>query len=88
MFIYPEKIFFPFDLRFELLIQLWDKTIKIPVEVVRISKSSDVYSGLAVKVLNSHQNYCNFVDSLSFYKREFERYQIADISSYYRKICI
>ena len=82
MFIYPEKIFFPFDLRFEIQIPLWDKTIKIPVEVVRISKSFDVYSGIAVKVLNPHQNYSKFVDSLSaFYKREFVEYQTADISA-------
>ena len=82
MLIHIDKICFPFDLYFEILIPLWKKTINIHVDVVRITQSPDDYDCIGVRVLNPDQNYIKFVDSLrALYKREFREYQTTDVSA-------
>ena len=82
MLIHIDKICFPFDLHFEILIPLWKKTIHIPVDVVRIIRSPDDYDSIGVRVVNPDQNYINFPDSIrAHYKRGCWEHETADISA-------
>ena len=47
-----------------MLIPFKEEIIKVPVRVKRLVKSDDIYNGMGVELLNSPQNYFEFVDSL------------------------
>lgn len=64
MYIKSEKIDFPFASQFELTITLNSKTLKLPVQVNRVTKANGYYNGIGVKVLNPPAEYLEFVESL------------------------
>jgi hypothetical protein len=63
MFIKTGKMSFPFDSSLEILIHLKHKIIKVPVEVSRMTKSSDHYDGLGVKLLDTPGDYLDLVST-------------------------
>ncbi len=65
MFIKAGKMSFPFDSCIEVLIHLKNQVFKVPVEVRRMSKSSDHYDGLGVKLISTPQE---FIDLVNTYK--------------------
>ncbi len=64
MFIKIKEMYFPFDSQFEILIPLKKEVLKIPVKVSRIIKSTVLYDGIGVELINPPQNYVEFVDNL------------------------
>lgn len=64
MFIKIKEMCFPFNSQLEILILLKKEVLKIPVKVCRIIKSTDLYDGIGVEIINSPQNYLEFVNSL------------------------
>ena len=52
-----------FESKFELLLPFKDEVLKVPVEVSRSVKIDDACYGMGVKVLNSSQDYLEFVES-------------------------
>jgi Tfp pilus assembly protein PilZ len=63
MFISTDQMRFPFDSEIEIIIPLISDILKVPVKVVRITKSSDFYDGLGVEVIDPTDQYKNFVSS-------------------------
>jgi Tfp pilus assembly protein PilZ len=61
MFISTDQMRFPFDSEIEIIIPLISDILKVPVKVVRITKSSDFYDGLGVEVIDPTDQYKNFV---------------------------
>ena len=51
------EIDFPIESRLEVLITIKDGTLKVPIEIVRIVKSGNIYDGMGVKLLNSPEKY-------------------------------
>jgi hypothetical protein len=58
-------ICFPFNTRFELCLTLKGEMLKLPVEVKRLDKVNGFYNIMGVGLLNSHQNYLEFIKSLN-----------------------
>ncbi len=58
------KICFPFESRFEILIPLDGKVVKVPVKVSRIIKTDDFYDGMGLELLEQPRNYVEIVSSL------------------------
>jgi hypothetical protein len=52
-----------FESKFELLLPFKDEVLKVPVEVSRSVKIDDACYGMGVEVLNSSQDYLEFVES-------------------------
>ncbi len=65
MFIKTEKIHFPFASHLDVIIHLKESVLTVPVRVIRMTKSGDVYDGLGVELLNPTEAYLSFVDSLA-----------------------
>lgn len=63
MFIYT-KIEFPFDLSFDLHLNLENKMIRTPVTVKRIARTDNYYGGIGVELLNPSRNYLEFINRL------------------------
>ncbi len=63
MYISTDEMRFPFDSEIEIIIPLNEDILKVPVKVMRITKSSDLYDGLGVKVLMPSEHYINFVNN-------------------------
>jgi hypothetical protein len=64
MFINTDKMLFPFDSAIEIIIPFEEKLLKVPVKVVRMTKSDDVFDGIGVTLLDNHQDYLALVNSL------------------------
>ncbi|RJQ16266.1 MAG: PilZ domain-containing protein [Nitrospiraceae bacterium] len=64
MFIATSDMRFPFDSRLDIIIPLEEKLLKVPVKVIRITKSSTVFDGLGVELLDHHHDFMELVDSL------------------------
>ena len=63
MFISTDEMRFPFDSEIDIIIPKNSDILKVPVKVMRISKSSDFYDGLGVMVLQPSGHYIDFVDN-------------------------
>jgi Tfp pilus assembly protein PilZ len=61
MFISTDEMRFPFDSEIDIIIPLNSDILKVPVKVMRMTKSSDLYDGLGVKVLQPSEHYKDFV---------------------------
>lgn len=64
MFITTNRMNFPFDRSFEILIDAGGEILKVPVRVMRINKSSDYYDCLGVKIPAPSEKYIGFVNNL------------------------
>ena len=64
MFINTDKMLFPFDSAIEIIIPFGEKLLKVPVKVVRMTKSDEVFDGIGVALLDNHQDYLALVNSL------------------------
>ncbi|RJQ45471.1 MAG: PilZ domain-containing protein [Nitrospiraceae bacterium] len=64
MFISMNKMLFPFDSRIDIIIPLSDKLLRVPVLVIRMTRSEQIFDGMGVEVLNSSPDYLAFVSSL------------------------
>ncbi len=63
------KMSFPFDGRFDIFILLKDQLLKVPVEIIRLSKADRHYDIMALEVLGHPQEYNAFVSAMkSFYR--------------------
>lgn len=63
MFISTDAMKFPFDSEIDIIISLHSDILKIPVKVMRITKSSECYDGLGVRVLKPSVHYIDFVNT-------------------------
>jgi len=63
MFINTE-LCFPLESKFEVLIKLENEILTIPVQIARVVKSNNKYSGMGVRILNSPPGYRKFLSSL------------------------
>ena len=57
---------FPIKSRFNVLVQLKDEILKVPVKIVRIVKSGDFYEGMGVKIVNQSKKYLELLIKLNF----------------------
>jgi Tfp pilus assembly protein PilZ len=64
MFISTDKMLFPFDSTIEIIVPFEEKLLKVPVKVVRMTKTDDVFDGIGVELLDNHQDYLALVNSL------------------------
>ncbi len=65
------KMSFPFEWRFDIFILLRDNFLKVPVEIVRLSKVDKHYDIMALEVLGHPQEYDEFVSSMKSFYRSF-----------------
>ena len=63
MYISTDEMRFPFDSEIDIIIPLNLDILKVPVKVTRITKSSDLYDGLGVMVMNPSEQYIGFVSN-------------------------
>ena len=63
MYISTDAMKFPFDSRIEIIIPLDMDILKVPVKVMRMTKSSEFYDGLGVRVLEPTAHYIDFVNT-------------------------
>ncbi|RJQ54615.1 MAG: PilZ domain-containing protein [Nitrospiraceae bacterium] len=64
MFISMKKMMFPLDSKIEIIIPHEKKLLKVPVRVIRMTKSGNVFNGLGVELLVIHREYLEFINSL------------------------
>jgi hypothetical protein len=64
MFISTDRMVFPFDSRIEIIFRTDKKLLKVPVRVIRITKSENVFNGIGVELLDTHREYLELVSSL------------------------
>lgn len=67
MFIRSQKMKFPFDAYFEILIPLKEEKLKVCARVKRVTRSRSYYDGMAVELVNPSRRYLEFVSRLRFY---------------------
>lgn len=63
MFISTDKMLFPFDSTIEIIIPFNEKLLKVPVKVIRMTRSDDVFDGIGVTLLDNHREYLEFVNN-------------------------
>jgi hypothetical protein len=56
---------FPIKSRFNVLVQLRDEILMVPVKIVRIVKSGNFYQGLGVKILKQPKKYLELLMKLN-----------------------
>ena len=61
MYISTNEMRFPFDSEINIIIPMNLDILKVPVKVMRITKSSDCYDGMGVSVLKPAERYIDFV---------------------------
>ncbi len=66
MFISTKRIYFPFDMKFEMYIPQKEKSFRLPVNLARMTTSPDSSDALGVEVQEPCQEYLEFVNSLRF----------------------
>ena len=64
MFIRTDRMVFPFDSKVEIIFRTDKKLLKVPVRVIRITKSENVFNGIGVELLDTHREYLELVNSL------------------------
>ena len=64
MFITTHEMCFPFDSKFEVVIDFNGETLNIPVKVSRLTKTDSSYDGIAVELLNPSAGYIDLVHNL------------------------
>ena len=64
MFISVDKMVFPFDSKIEIIFRTDKKLLKVPVRVIRITKSENVFDGIGVELLDTHREYLDLVSRL------------------------
>ncbi|MBI4849345.1 MAG: PilZ domain-containing protein [Nitrospirae bacterium] len=64
MFISTKQMSFPFDSKIEIYISHNDKLLSVPVKVIRMTKSNDVFDGIAVQLVDHHKDYLDLVNTL------------------------
>ncbi len=64
MFITTHDMCFPFDSKFEVIINFNGETLSLPVKVSRLTKTDDSYDGIAVELLNASNGYIELVKNL------------------------
>ncbi len=64
MFISTNKMLFPFDPAIEIIIPFAEKLLKVPVKVIRMTKTDDVFDGIGVTLLDDHHDYLELVNSI------------------------
>lgn len=64
MFIVTGGVSFPFDSKFEIAFPIEGEVFNIPVKVSRLSKSRDIYDGMAVEIIKPPEKYLTFLDNL------------------------
>ena len=57
---------FPIKSRLNVLVQLKDEILDVPVKIVRIVKSGNFYQGIGVKVLKKTNNYLELLMKLNY----------------------
>ncbi len=62
MYISTDAMKFPFDSELDIIIPRYADILKVPVKVMRMTKSSDLYDGLGVEVVNASGQYLGFVN--------------------------
>jgi len=63
MFISMDKMVFPFDSKIEIIFRMDKNLLKVPVRVIRITKSEDVFDGIGVELLDANREYLELVSS-------------------------
>jgi c-di-GMP-binding flagellar brake protein YcgR len=63
MYISTDEMRFPFDSEINIIIPMSSDILKIPVKIMRITKSSDFYDGMGVSVLEPSGQYIDFVNN-------------------------
>jgi len=63
MYISTDEMRFPFDSEIDIIIPLNLDILKVPVKVMRMTKSSEFYDGLGVRVLKPSVHYIDFVNN-------------------------
>ena len=63
MYISTDEMRFPFDSEIDIIIPVNLDILKVSVKVIRITKSSDIYDGLGVAVLEPYGDYGDFVNN-------------------------
>ena len=66
MFISTKRIYFPFDMEFEMYIPRKEKSFRLPVNLARMTTSPDSSDALGVEVQEPSREYLEFVNSLRF----------------------
>ena len=61
MFISTKEMHFPFDSKIELIIPFEERLLRVPVRVIRITKSDNTFNGLGVEVIEGHHDYLRLV---------------------------
>lgn len=64
MFITIDKMLFPFDSTIQIIIPLEEKLLKVPVKVIRMTKSDEVFDSIGVELTDNHQDYLELVNRL------------------------
>ena len=64
MFIRMNRMLFPFDSRLDIIIPIENKLMRVPVRVIRMTKSKNFFDGIGVEVLNTPCKYLELVESL------------------------
>lgn len=64
MFIVTGGVSFPFDSKFEIAFPIESDVFNIPVKVSRLSKSKDIYDGMAVEIIKPPEKYLTFLNNL------------------------
>ncbi|MBI5741176.1 MAG: PilZ domain-containing protein [Nitrospirae bacterium] len=64
MFISIKKMLFPFDSKIEIIIPSENKLLRVPVRVIRMTKTQNVINGIGVEVLHTNWEYIELVNSL------------------------
>lgn len=67
MFIRSQKMRFPFETQFEILIPLKGEELRVCARVRRITRSRSYYDGIGVELVNPSKNYLEFISRLRFY---------------------
>ncbi len=64
MFINSE-IYFPMKSEFEMLVLLKEDVLRVPVKIIRIVKTGDMYEGMGVELLDLPKKYLEHVIRLN-----------------------
>ena len=64
MFINIKEMFFPFASHFEIFILLKEEVFKIHARVKRVMKSTGLYDGIGVELMNPPKSYFECIDRL------------------------
>ncbi len=64
IFISTDKVSFPFDPEFDVIIPDKKNMLTVPVRVRRVTKSGDDFNGIGALILNPSRQYLDFVRDL------------------------